>query len=555
MSLELFERHRALLDLALAATATRSGFSAHSEESPDAEAVLEAEAREAFANYCGSYFYLDQPGVGERIGEERSPYASNLEIQYPKTNLNTILPAAARAREAWRRFSLDERTGICLEILHQLHNRSREIGLATMHTTGAPRELALRQGAVLAQDRALEVLAMSYQEMRGVSAKFDAADPRIHGEAILARRWRPEGLGVGLVVGCSTQPNLRAYPGIFANLMTGNAVVVKPHPQAVLPLAITVGVARHAIREAGGDPNLVTLVVDDSSRPLAQSIALRPEVRIVDYTGNGDFAGWLLENARHARCHVFGSAVNPAIVDSTTDLPSTMASVTRSICEFGGRMCTSTRVVFVPREGVSTPEGMVDCERFGELLEIEFSRQLSDDLAAARLVGAMREDEYKALVEGACAVGEVLVESRTFEHPEFPGAQVCTPAVVRLKAEERDVWMREWFGPIAFLVECESTADAISMAAAAARAQGALNAMLFTLDSGVRSAAEEALSEVGATLCVNFTLEQSVNDELPFCDYHGPGINPAGNATVCDSAFVVNRFRVVGDRALRSPRR
>ncbi|MFN0161157.1 MAG: aldehyde dehydrogenase family protein [Burkholderiales bacterium] len=555
MSLELFERHRALLDLALAATATRTGFTAHPEESPDAEAVLEAEAREAFANYCGSYFYLDQPGVGERIGGERSPYASNLEIQYPKTNLNTILPAAARAREAWRRFSLDERAGICLEILHQLHIRSREIGLATMHTTGAPRELALRQGALLAQDRALEVLAMAYQEMRGVPAKSGAADPRFPGEVVLARRWRLEGLGVGLVVGCSTQPTLRAYPGIFANLVTGNSVVVKPHPQAVLPLAITVGVARHVIKEAGGDPNLVTLVVDDASRPLAQSIALRPEVRIVDYTGNGDFGAWLLENARHARCHVFGGAVNPAIIDSTADLAGTIASVVRSICEFGGRMCTSTRVMFVPREGISTPEGMVDLDRFAELLELEFRRQLGDDLLAARLLGAMREGEYKALVLGACAVGEVLVESRTFEHPEFPGAQVCTPAVVKLKAEDRGVWMREWFGPVAFLVECESTADAISLAAATARTQGALNAMLFTLDAGVRAAVEDAFTEVGATLCVNFSQEQSVNDELPFCDYHGPGINPAGNATVCDAAFVSNRFRVVGDRVLGSARR
>ncbi|MBL8376825.1 MAG: aldehyde dehydrogenase family protein [Burkholderiales bacterium] len=551
MSLELFERHRALLDLALAATVTRSGFTARAEESTDSEAVLEAEGREAFANYCGSYFYLDQPGVGERIGEERSPYGSSLEIQYPKTNLGTVLPAAARAREAWRRFTLRERAGICLEILQQLHLRSHEIGLATMHTTGAPQALAMRQGGILAQDRALEALAMAYQELRGVPSSDDAAGSRTQGELGLTRRWRQEGLGIGLVIGCSTQPNLRAYPGIFANLMTGNAVVVKPHPQAVLPLAITVGVARHVVREAGGDPNLVTLVVDEAQSPIAQSIALRPEVRIVDYAGNGDFAAWLIENARHARCHVFGGAVNAVIVDGTANIAETIASIVRSACEYAGRMCTSPRVILVPRDGVSTPNGIVDRDRFAELLALEFGRTLSDDLAAARLLGAMRLDEYGTLVQGASALGEVLVESRVIDHPEFPGAQVYSPAVVRVKPEERSIWMREWFGPISFLAECESTADAISMAAAAARSQGALNAMLFTLDAGVRVAAEEALGAVGVALCVNFGRQQSVNDELPFCDYHGPGINPAGNATVCHSAFVAGRFRVVGDRFFR----
>ena len=56
-------------------------------------------------------------------------------------------------------------------------------------------------------------------------------------------------IGVGLVIGCNTFPTWNAYPGIFASLATGNPVVVKPHPQAVLPLAITVEVAREVLAE------------------------------------------------------------------------------------------------------------------------------------------------------------------------------------------------------------------------------------------------------------------------------------------------------------------
>ena len=63
-------------------------------------------------------------------------------------------------------------------------------------------------------------------------------------------------------IGCSTFPTWNSYPGLFASLVTGNPVIVKPHPHAVLPLALTVAVAREVLTEYGFDPNLVTLAVD-----------------------------------------------------------------------------------------------------------------------------------------------------------------------------------------------------------------------------------------------------------------------------------------------------
>ena len=41
-----------------------------------------------------------------------------------------------------------------------------------------------------------------------------------------------------------------------------------------------------------------------------------------------------------------------------------------------------------------------------------------------------------------------------------------------------------------------------------------------------------------------------VNQNAAFSDYHVTGANPAGNACLCDSAFVANRFRVA---SLRRP--
>jgi len=171
MSQDLFERHKALLELALAATATRGAFNAWPDRPADYNDVLEAEGKQAFTNYCDSYFYLDQPGVGERIGRESSPYGFELGIQYPKTNLSTIMPAAQRAGEAWSRVPADARAGTLLEILHQLNTRSFELAQATMHTTGLPYEQAFASGGPHAQERGLEALALTYNEMKSVPAE------------------------------------------------------------------------------------------------------------------------------------------------------------------------------------------------------------------------------------------------------------------------------------------------------------------------------------------------------------------------------------------------
>lgn len=60
---------------------------------------------------------------------------------------------------------------------------------------------------------------------------------------------------------------------------------MKPHPRAVLPLAITVRYAREVLAEAGLDPNLVLLAPEAPGEKLASTLALHPAVKIVDFTG------------------------------------------------------------------------------------------------------------------------------------------------------------------------------------------------------------------------------------------------------------------------------
>ena len=101
----------------------------------------------------------------------------------------------------------------------------------------------------------------------------------------LQKEYRLMPRGIATVIACATFPTWNAYPAIFANLATGNAVVVKPHPLTVLPMAIAVEILRETLREAGFDPNLVTLVVDTPAEPLAKDLVTRRDTAIVDFTG------------------------------------------------------------------------------------------------------------------------------------------------------------------------------------------------------------------------------------------------------------------------------
>ncbi len=551
MSTELFERHRALLELAQGALASRTAFSAYPEDPAEYSEVLGAEGSEAFANYCGSYFYLDQPGIGERIGEELSPYGTPLAIQYPKSNLNTILPAAIRAKEAWSRAPPDDRAGVCLEILRQLNIRSFEMAHACMHTTGASFEFAFRYGGPFAQERGLEAVAVAHQEMKSIPTS--AVWERGTGPARvrLEKSWRVTGLGVGIVVGCSTLPTWSAYPGLFASLVTGNAVVVKPHPLAVLPLAITVGVSRYVLKEAGFDPNLVTLVVDEAGNAMTEALAARSEVRLIDYTGNRQFALWLAANAPQAQLRSATGAINPVVIDSTADMAGLLRNLALSVALFAGRMCTSPRVIFGPREGVRLADSRISWEEFEVMFAREIERLLGEAGRAESILGAMRRHEYDDCIDGAALMGEVILESRVISHTRFSNATVRTPLVIRVKSGQADVYTREWFGPVVVLVACDTTTESISRAARVAQSAGAVVAGLHTFDAGVRAAAEDAFAGVGVALCINFTGNALMNDAMPFSDFHGANFNPAGNASMIDSAFVANRFRTIASRAER----
>ena len=162
-----------------------------------------------------------------------------LGVTYPSADLDAPVRRDRQGRDAVAQGGTRGMGRRCLEILDASTRQSFEIAHAVMHTTGQAFMMAFQAGGPHAQDRGLEAVAYAWDEMRRVPAEAHWEKPQGKNEPMrMDKHFRIVPRGVGLVIGCSTFPTWNGYPGLFASLATGNAVVVKPHPDAILPLAI-----------------------------------------------------------------------------------------------------------------------------------------------------------------------------------------------------------------------------------------------------------------------------------------------------------------------------
>ncbi|WBB66161.1 phenylacetic acid degradation protein PaaN [Micromonospora sp. WMMD812] len=547
----LYDRHADTLTRALTAITERGYWSAYP-ESPSPRVYGEtaaADGKAAFEAYLNADFPLDQPGDGSTVATEVSPFGVELNARYPHATADQLVPAATAALPAWRDAGPQARVGVCLEILDRLHKNVFELANAVQFTSGQAFVMAFQAGGAHALDRALEALAYAYAEMTrhpGTAGWEKAAGK---GDPLrMTKTFHVVPRGVALVIGCNTFPTWNSYPGLFASLVTGNPVIVKPHPRAVLPLAVTVRYAREVLAEAGFDPNLVQLAAEAPGEKLASTLALHPAVRIVDFTGSTEYGDWLEANARQAAVYTEKAGLNTVVVDSTDDFAGLCRNLGFTLTLYSGQMCTTSQNILIPRDGIETDQGHKSFDEVAGGIAAAVGKLTADPARGVELTGAIVNDGILERLDEVTKVGEPVLESRTVEHPAFADAVVRTPTIVKLAAEDTATYGREWFGPISFAIATDSTAHSLEIMRKTVGEKGALTAGVYSTDEAVLDAAEDVAIEVGVHLSCNLTGGVFVNQSAAFSDFHGSGANAAANAALTDGAYVANRFRIVQSR-------
>ena len=547
---EFFDRHHSLLEQACAALRTR-GYWAPFPEAPSTRIYGESaktDGEAAFASLLGQAFDLPGHPGGARLGAEVSPFGEALNVTYPAASPAELIEAAKQAAPALAAASIEARVGACVEILVRLNKISFLMGHATQHTTGQAFAMAFQAGGPHAQDRGLEAVALAWDEMKRFAAEARWEKPQ--GKAapiVLEKHWTLVPAGVALTIGCNTFPTWNSYPGLFASLATGNPVIVKPHPAAILPLALTVRIAREVLAEAGLPVDAVLLAVDAPGAEITCDLACDPAVKLIDYTGSGGFAGWLRAHATQAQLFTEEAGVNSVVIAATDDFDGMCANLAFSLSLYSGQMCTSPQNIYVPAGGIETERGHLSFDEVARGLSGAIDALLSDPARAAGVCGAIANPATQARQAAAQGKGRTLRASDAVGQ-----GRTASPLLLALEAGD-PMAEAEYFGPVAFLVATETADAGIAEAAGLAARKGAITAALYDTDEPRIGRAIAAFAAAGVNLSINLTGNIFVNQSAAFSDFHVTGANPAGNASLTDTAFVATRFRrVMWRRALRS---
>jgi phenylacetic acid degradation protein paaN len=548
---EWYEQHRDLLDRAVEAAAVRDYWSAYP-ESPSKSVYGEDAAtagEQAFRALLGKDFPIEVPGATGSVVTERSPYGLELGIRYPKGDPAALVAAARAATPAWRAAGPQGRAGVAAEILRRINARIYELAHAVQHTTGQAFVMAFQAGGAHAQDRALEAVALALAGSTRLPASATWRKPQRGGDPLsLVKTSTAVGRGVALVIGCTTFPTWNAYPGLFASLVTGNPVIVKPHPGAVLPLAVTVQIAREVLAESGQDPNLVTLAVEERGDGIAATLATHRDVRIIDFTGSSEFGNWLEANARQAVVYTEKSGLNTVVVDSTDDYQGMLRNLAFSLSLYSGQMCTTPQNLLVPEDGIETDAGHRSITEFAADLGGAIDKLLGDPKRAAGTLGAIVNDGVLARLTEAGGAHSVVHPSGAVTDEAWPAATIRTPVIVRLDAADEKVYTREWFGPVSFVIATGSTPQSLELFVETVQHHGALTASVYSTSPDVLAAAREAALDAGVHLSENLTGGVFVNQTAAFSDLHGSAANPAATASLTDDWFVAGRFFTLQSR-------
>ena len=544
----LIARHAPTLEAAIDAVQTRKSWSPYSDSpstkihGPDKPGAGKA----AFEARLATTFALGQPGVVSEVGDEVSPFTQQpLNIRYPKSDPEALVAAAVSAMGDWRESNFELRIALCLEMAARLYDRNFEMAHAVMHVAGQSYTQAFSGSGPNALDRGVEALAYAAKAMRDV-APTATYHRNFAGEQVaLEKTYVLVPRGVGLVICCASFPTWNAYPAMFASLATGNPVIVKPHPIAILPMGIVVETSRAVLAEFGFDPNLVTLAVDALTDPVAQTLVDDSRVQIIDFTGSPRYGGYLERTVVGKQLFTETAGVNTVVIESVADLDAVARAVARSSSLFSAQMCTSPQVIYIAPD-LFEPMSAAIVEQIDAIA--------ADPAQAAGIMGAIQgEVSLKVVAEARAAVAglpgvRTLREAAPYAHPQFPDARTLTPLVIAVDdGPHVDLYAEERFGPVLFLVK-KDAGEAVMEATWLARTKGSISSYLYSTDEDFIDSATPAYEAAGANLSINLTGAMWINFAAAYSDYHVTGLNPAGNACLADLAFVASRFRIVQRR-------
>jgi phenylacetic acid degradation protein paaN len=545
--MSLFEKHNKTLNRALEEIKNRGYWSPYF-EIPSSKIYGEGKKDASIASFkaqLNNKFEIKGLESEKYLGNEISPYGFDLGITYPSIDSETLVKNSKEAMNQWKKMSLNDKTGICLEILDRINKRSFEVANAVMHTTGQPYMMSFQAGGPHAQDRGLEAIAYAYRQLVDIPASAVFEKPMGKNPPIvLNKKLCVVPRGISLIITCSTFPTWNSYSALFASLVTGNSIIYKPHRNGILPIALTVKIAREVLEENGVNPNLISMIISDD-RKETQSLVKNKNVKIIDFTGSTNFGEWLEDNAPQANVYTEKAGVNCLLIDNFDELKAMSRNISMALSLYSSQMCTAPQNIFIPKNGIVSKGEKVSFDEVGAIISGAVEKLLSVDERAVEILGAIQNSDICKRVDEAGNLGEVILESKQIKHPMFGNAIIKTPVIIKISAKDKEKYHNEHFGPVILLIETESREDSLNVWQETIELHGAITAGVYSSDEEYLEKVEDIAIDEKVNLSVNLTGHVLMNHSAAFTDFHATGDNKAANCALSNDNFVSGRYSVV----------
>ena len=494
---------------------------------------------------------LLQTGEKDWAGEEVSPYSGEvLGVTYPLFSVKDLVANATEAGKAWAKVPVEQRAAVLTETLDKIRDHFFDIANATMHTTGQSFMMSFQASGPHANDRALEAIAAGYDELRRYPGNLLWEKPMGKASIKLAKSFHAIPKGVGVVIGCSTFPVWNSLPGIYADMITGNPVIVKPHPKAILPIAIAVSCIQQALEEMGYNPLLCQLAADTSGHMITKELCEDPAVKLIDYTGGSSFGNYI-ESLQGKTVFTEKAGVNSVIIDSVKDLDAVIQNLAFSVSLYSGQMCTAPQNFFIPEQGIQTNAGMVSFNEVVQQFKAAVEALVNNPKMGAGTLGAVQNERtLERAREAAQLGGKVILRGQSINNEEFSKARMFTPTIIEVSSADNNIYEQELFGPIVLIIKTKDTKHSLQLAKQMAQKHGAITCAAYTTDPAVKEEIRDEMNSVFTPVSFNLTGFIWVNQHAAFSDFHVTGGNPAGNASFTNQEFILKRFVWVGNREL-----
>jgi phenylacetic acid degradation protein paaN len=323
---------------------------------------------------------------------------------------------------------------------------------------------------------------------------------------------------------------------------------VKPHPGAILPIAIFVAEIQQVLAANGFDPHVCQLAVDTFDHMITKVLAEHPQVKLIDFTGNSAFGAYL-EALPGKTVFTEKTGVNSVILDSVEDADKVAANLAFSVNLYSGQMCTAPQNFFIPADGISTPAGKITLDDFAAKLVAQINGLVDNPKAGPFVLGAVQNKKTcDRVLDAENLPGKVWLKSRAFENPMFKKARVATPVVVEIDSSKKEIFSKELFGPIVLLIKTKNTEESIALAREMAEQHGAISCGAYTTDGSVKEKIADEMALAATPVSFNLTGGIYMNQNAAFSDFHVTGGNPSGNASFTNPEYVTKRFTWVGHR-------